>query len=368
MKDIVVVVVLLVSGSLDSQANDGTSFTAEAERIRQQFLQRKSMVVTSTPVVVPASASITSSSQGPKMAPAIPNSGQAKPVVMSNMPVVATKVIEPPKKTTENVVIRSSLGNDKAASSSTISPSSASRNEFVDRRSTFEPSKPLAVPVAVAPVKVGATSRIYGPGVNRISSPSDRASATINLPAAREEHTFQISANNNVLKQNGTPNGVTTAPNNHVIMRSSKNIVNGDLTKDLAQMIIPPPMEFAEPDPPTFSNEALATASLKSVVRNQSNSMVFRARPQSSAGDQHPVTAPGKTFEAKKVDTWSVDDVGEWLESLDFGVYKDNFTQMNITGRALVAVDQGQMEQSLGIFMPLHRIKLEREIRKIKQK
>jgi SH3/ankyrin repeat-containing protein len=130
--------------------------------------------------------------------------------------------------------------------------------------------------------------------------------------------------------------------------------------------IIPPPAEFAS-EPVT--NAMPVTATLRSVAKPQTNSMVFRAAARTSTTDgmtnnsTKTVVWPPKHFTDRKMETWSVDEVCEWLETLDLGIYRKSFMEYNVSGKMLA----GAREQDLvgfGISMPLHRVKLERELRK----
>jgi len=95
----------------------------------------------------------------------------------------------------------------------------------------------------------------------------------------------------------------------------------------------------------------------------QSNSVVFRAR---NTKDATPAGAsPAKTAcGGRRIEEWTAEDIAKYLDSIDLGDYKPLFVNHGITGPALVAMREHDFA-ALGITTPLHRVKLEREIRKI---
>jgi len=95
--------------------------------------------------------------------------------------------------------------------------------------------------------------------------------------------------------------------------------------------------------------------------------MVFRAATRSSTTNSSvskTVVWPPRHFTDRKIETWTADDVGEWLDMLDLGTYRNMFSKHGVTGQILAKAHDQELE-NFGISVPLHRVKLEREIRKI---
>lgn len=129
---------------------------------------------------------------------------------------------------------------------------------------------------------------------------------------------------------------------------------------------VPPPPEFSSSPPAEASP---VSAMLRTVAKpSTSNSMVFRAgRP--SSGDSAPATAAGRTvvwppksYSERNIETWSVEEVGEWLEKLDLGDYRAAFTAHNVTGKMLKTMPESDYEK-YGMSLPITRMKLQREVR-----
>lgn len=125
-----------------------------------------------------------------------------------------------------------------------------------------------------------------------------------------------------------------------------------------APLVIPPPVEFATPtEAAGFTTEVHATATLRSAGKS-SNTVVFRAK-SSIASD--PV--PEKTsFRNRSINTWSEDDVAEWLKSFDYSDYHPLFAEKKVTGQVLAKMKPNELE-AMGIKNMLHRNRIEREIR-----
>jgi hypothetical protein len=64
---------------------------------------------------------------------------------------------------------------------------------------------------------------------------------------------------------------------------------------------------------------------------------------------------------------WTICDVSMWLISIKLGEYKNNFERNAITGEELVCITKEQMENYLGMNKLGHRIKLEKEIKKLEK-
>lgn len=125
-----------------------------------------------------------------------------------------------------------------------------------------------------------------------------------------------------------------------------------------APLVIPPPVEFATPtEAAGFSTEVHATATLRSAGKS-SNSMVFLAKG-SIASDPVPAQT---SFRNRSINTWSEDDVAEWLKSFDYSDYHPLFAEKKVTGQVLAQMKPNELE-AMGIKNMLHRNRIEREIR-----
>jgi len=128
---------------------------------------------------------------------------------------------------------------------------------------------------------------------------------------------------------------------------------------------IPPPAEFASGSPTGAATPVSAT--LRSVSRpSQSNSVVFTARRPSSGESAsaagRTVVWPPKSYSERNIDTWSAEEVGEWLEKLDLGDYRAAFTEHGVTGKVLKNMSESDYEK-YGVSLPIARMKLQREVR-----
>lgn len=135
------------------------------------------------------------------------------------------------------------------------------------------------------------------------------------------------------------------------------------IPEGIVGVMIPPPAEFLGDDGPTDQqyNALPVAATLRTVNKAPlGNSMVFPARVKDSKGAGNG----SASFAEKALDSWSVDDVCEWLESLDYGSYQERFTEGNVTGQRLAELDENDL-QALGVANILHRIKVVREVRKL---
>lgn len=58
-----------------------------------------------------------------------------------------------------------------------------------------------------------------------------------------------------------------------------------------------------------------------------------------------------------------MDEVGEWLESIDLGTYRSVFAEHGVTGKTLAGLHEPDFTK-FGLTVQIQRMKLEREIRK----
>lgn len=66
----------------------------------------------------------------------------------------------------------------------------------------------------------------------------------------------------------------------------------------------------------------------------------------------------------KNVEVWTGEEVGEWLESIGLGEYKTVFAENCIEGETLVSMTKADIKE-LGVEKVGHRVKLDKEIKKI---
>lgn len=69
-------------------------------------------------------------------------------------------------------------------------------------------------------------------------------------------------------------------------------------------------------------------------------------------------------FDSSAVDSWTVGQVGQWLQFLDLGQYRKKFTSNSISGAELVELDQEDLVQ-LGITTLGHRKRILTEIKNL---
>jgi len=213
------------------------------------------------------------------------------------------------------------------------------------------------------------------PSVPAVNTSSPVIKSTVSADsAARRSGAFVVNAGSSSSTRVFPPVSLTphtkpivatgAAPISPLAATSSAAIVSPTVTRSPAATmsspvpLIPPPAEFA--------TEAVSAAStLRSVAKPQTNSMVFRAAVRTNPADvtTKVVAWPPKQYTDRKVETWSTEEVGEWLESLDLGIYRNAFTTRGVTGQMLVNARDQDFE-GFGVSVPLHRIKLERELRK----
>lgn len=66
----------------------------------------------------------------------------------------------------------------------------------------------------------------------------------------------------------------------------------------------------------------------------------------------------------KNVESWSSSEVGEWLEAIGLAEYKAVFAENCIEGETLVSLSKADVKE-LGVEKVGHRVKLDKEIRKL---
>ena len=113
---------------------------------------------------------------------------------------------------------------------------------------------------------------------------------------------------------------------------------------------IPPPVEF---DASTGGGSAgEAPTSLRSVLKGAASSL-------------HSMSFPAKTkpFQAKPIESWSIADVGDWLDGLQLGEHREKFSMKNINGQKLMQMGRAELI-ALGVTQVGHRMNIERAIKK----
>lgn len=89
--------------------------------------------------------------------------------------------------------------------------------------------------------------------------------------------------------------------------------------------------------------------------------------PDSGTGDSDgEIRCSEISFEHKKVDVWSVDDVIGWLSSLHLSEYTPAFRSQRINGRCLRQCDRSRFTQ-LGVTRIAHRQIIESALRGLLQ-
>jgi len=112
---------------------------------------------------------------------------------------------------------------------------------------------------------------------------------------------------------------------------------------------IPPPMEF-EPTISLSGPGGDAPTSLRSVMRPGSSS-------------HYPAKPSTKPFLSKPIESWSIADVGDWLDGLQLGEHRDKFSMKNINGQKLMQMGRAELI-ALGVTQVGHRMNIERAIKK----
>lgn len=143
-------------------------------------------------------------------------------------------------------------------------------------------------------------------------------------------------------------NVIQSADNNPSQFLQSMSKLNGSmnlsLTSEDSEILIVPP-------PPGFEDEVEETSSL---ICDSDHRLQMLPH---SFGSQNK--RPKETM-----DKWTVDDVGEWLDSMDMGEHRAMFSRNNIDGRKLSTLGRNDLI-SLGVVQVGQRMGLERAVKKI---
>jgi len=123
------------------------------------------------------------------------------------------------------------------------------------------------------------------------------------------------------------------------------------------------------PDILSFDDNSPENSSTIQKANKKTNSTTFNAKPVRSATGNESIgdaTHDGKTDAGPrgKIDQWSVDDVCDWLEGLDYEAYRETFREQEINGSKLMKLGQQDMTL-LGVTNALHQVVLVREIEKL---
>ena len=116
---------------------------------------------------------------------------------------------------------------------------------------------------------------------------------------------------------------------------------------------VPPPMEFDSPSPKINS-------SVSTITRPQSHSMVF---PAVSSPTKTTMDRSSKAYQSKPIESWTVADVGDWLESIQLSEHRPAFKRENVTGQKLMQMGRSELI-ALGVTQVGHRMGLERAVKK----
>lgn len=73
-------------------------------------------------------------------------------------------------------------------------------------------------------------------------------------------------------------------------------------------------------------------------------------------------------MEARRPDTWGVRDVGDWLASLELGLYRQKFETLSIDGMLLFEMTDQDLLNDLEMPVRLHRFKILENIKKLKER
>lgn len=250
----------------------------------------------------------------------------------------------------------------------TMDASKAPKRTAWNNGQTFTPS----------PVNHGTTGQPYSsPGIGYARTDVTRyADRYANEDAASTISTLSTLSTLSSLSPENPSSAGSSPPQHQSSYLSKANARNLSHTSriDLSQIpegvvgvMIPPPAEFLGDDEVTASNEQYnalpVTATLRTVNKAPlGNSMVFPARVKDNRAAGNGLG--NSSFSDKALESWSVGDVCEWLDSLDYGCYQERFAERNITGQRLAQLDENDI-QRLGVEKVLHRIKLVREVRKL---
>lgn len=409
-----------------SSDNDSTSgFSAEAEKIRQAFLLKKSTVVASKEpsgdgsispgISVAANSVAVSPRDKDPHSPAVNKNEHSRPAlavngissggdvktwnrsnnrpasaaVTSSQPVladvasiIAQKALERQKKEEASATL---MVTKPEHFNSSAGKGSVSK-QMEDRRSMFEMGSESAKPLVSTTLPKPSNSRVYTSGNVKVSNgtsaangiasanslPADSStlqpkkygysvtvSSSSTAPAAKGPVYWKSSARNSAIVTSSVNNGekapwVVSNPWPGATL--SKHEATGKMVQ---ASVIPPPVEFATPAESNFSNDVYATAALRNVPKvTRSNSTVFRAK-----SDSISESVAAESFQDRSISLWNENDVGDWLDSLDYSQYHAIFDERKITGSALILLKETDLE-SMGIKSPLHRIKIGKEIRK----
>ena len=414
------------SSTKNEQSKDD-GFLAEAERVRQNFLQKKMASSVPEPEVkkqvettveseksvgsltnadvqpdtkrldfpgfkvsIPAAEKSTTDTAGRARSVMQPTSSAPTETSIANLALIIAERAAQRQKSAE--LATQNGAQSQAPPASTAANKDSGSKFSADRRSVFQANTSNSS--SVFPAKVGA-SRVYAsgtlkkndasitavpppsspsippPSISAVTSTSPKITAS---PTAKENivrpFSVQSTTNTQSTYKRGETKPAPNPPQRSTGLPEKSNAVQKRVEIKPAveaMSFIPPPVEFASPTEaePSFTKETYATGTLKSVSqRNQSNSMVFHAKSIILSPDLTP--AAGSKSQEKSLPSWTVTEVGEWLEGLDLGDYREIFLQNNIDGRKLSSMKQDNFEP-LGVTI-LHRIKLEKEIRKIVNK
>jgi len=151
-------------------------------------------------------------------------------------------------------------------------------------------------------------------------------------------------------------------PNVRLTNRSTSNSRSA---YDQARAVWAPALRLSSPVfPASQFCPSLSSLTVGSLATGQVNTVTFGEKPLSSfVSDSDHVNGDAKTNMLKH---WSVEQVGDWLNSLDYGMYRQKFAEKKITGERLIELRSIDLV-ALGVTQVLHQVKLEMEVRRLKR-
>lgn len=150
---------------------------------------------------------------------------------------------------------------------------------------------------------------------------------------------------------------------------------DGEQQDSEAALPLPPPSSFSaglaaderlppQPGPPAAADPqpgaAVALRATAGAADDRDGSA--RVHGQPAAGVQGPDR--DLSYVEKRVDAWSVADVGNWLEGHGLGEYRAAFADNCVDGESLVNLTRDDVKE-LGLDKVGHRVKFEKEVKKL---
>jgi len=346
-------------------------FTVEAERVRQLYLQRKSIAVS-------ARASNTNENPSASIKTESPTPVAKSP--RQSVPQVGTERL--PQPVLSDITLQGAKKEKEFEMSAKVNVATNGNTSEV-KTSVQQKERNVAIATTRYPVRASVgSSSVYSSTANNPVAPQTNGNVsntqvrTVTTVQQQQVQPVQTRAIPMVFKSTSgstLPPPLVTPPTYYSNMNGRPEApVRVSSRPSTVETFLPPPAEFATTTTTSdaesaFAPEQYATATLRSVPSQRlSNSIVFRAKSTIASG--LPNASPTmQSFQTKSIENWSTVDVCDWLESVNYEEYKVNFTEHKITGQMLVRAGTNELT-SYGVYNLLHRIKLEREIRQCANK